>query len=182
MMDDYPDGVWLVELAPIADARMVPQAIASVLGVKEETGRPVSEALIKAVRDRRLLLILDNCEHLLQACADTCRQLAPGRPASPDPRLEPRAAARRGRDDVSAAGARHARRRSDGGALGAGPIRGRAPLRRPRGRRAAVLSRDRPERDGGGRHLPPPRRHPARDRARGGPRSRACRSRPSRSA
>ena len=50
VMDDYPDGVWLVELAPFADARMVPQAIASVLGVKEETGRPVSEALLKAVR------------------------------------------------------------------------------------------------------------------------------------
>ena len=38
VMDDYPDGVWLVELAPIADARLVPQAIASVLGVREETG------------------------------------------------------------------------------------------------------------------------------------------------
>ena len=75
VMDDYPDGIWLVELAPIADARMVPQAIASVLGVKEETGRPVSEALIKAVGDRRLLLILDNCEHLLAACADVCRRL-----------------------------------------------------------------------------------------------------------
>ena len=42
VMDDYPDGVWLVELAPVADPRLVPQAIASVLGVKEETGRPDS--------------------------------------------------------------------------------------------------------------------------------------------
>ena len=71
VMDDYPDGVWLVELAPVADARMVAQAIASVLGVKEETGRPVLEALAAAVSDRRLLVILDNCEHLLQACAET---------------------------------------------------------------------------------------------------------------
>ena len=70
VMDDFPDGVWLVELAPIADARMVPQLIASVLGVKEETGSPVLDALAKAVRDRRLLLILDNCEHLLQTCAE----------------------------------------------------------------------------------------------------------------
>ena len=50
VMDDYPDGVWLVELAPIADPRLVPQAIASVLGVKEETGHPVLEALAKSRR------------------------------------------------------------------------------------------------------------------------------------
>ena len=95
VMDDYPDGVWFVELAPVADARLVPQAVASVLGVKEETGRPVSEALVKAVKDRRLLLILDNCEHLLQACAETSRAAAAGRAATEDSRVEPRAAARR---------------------------------------------------------------------------------------
>ena len=50
VMDDYPDGVWLVELAPLADARLVPQAVASVLGVKEEAGRPVIEALVEARR------------------------------------------------------------------------------------------------------------------------------------
>jgi hypothetical protein len=75
VLDDYPDGVWLVELAPVADARMVPHAIASVLGVKEETGHPVLEALAKAVKDRLLLIILDNCEHLLQACAETSVEL-----------------------------------------------------------------------------------------------------------
>ncbi len=66
----YPDGVWLVELAPLTDARRVPQAVASVLGVREEPGRPVVEALLKHVAERRLLLILDSCEHLLQACAE----------------------------------------------------------------------------------------------------------------
>src|SRR6185369_4212012 len=70
VMDDYPDGVWLVELAAVADPRMVPQAIASALGVKEESGHSIAEALTAALRDRRLLLIVDNCEHLLQACAD----------------------------------------------------------------------------------------------------------------
>jgi predicted ATPase/class 3 adenylate cyclase len=80
VMDDYPDGVWLVELAPLADARLVPQAVASVLGVKEEAGRPVQEALLKAVKDRRLLLILDNCEHLLQACAEMGGQLLQAAP------------------------------------------------------------------------------------------------------
>ena len=75
VMDDYPDGVWFVELAAVADARLVPQAVASVLGVMEEAGRPVLEALVKYVKDRELLLILDNCEHLVHACADLAKQL-----------------------------------------------------------------------------------------------------------
>jgi len=75
VLDDYPDGVWFVELAPVADARLVPQAVASVLGVMEEAGRPVVEALLKYVTDRRLLLIFDNCEHLVHACADLAKQL-----------------------------------------------------------------------------------------------------------
>jgi predicted ATPase len=72
---DYLDGVWFVEFAPIADERLVPQAVATVLGVKEDTGRPVIEALIKHVRDRNLLLVLDNCEHLVHACAELTKQL-----------------------------------------------------------------------------------------------------------
>jgi predicted ATPase/DNA-binding winged helix-turn-helix (wHTH) protein len=73
--DDYPDGVWFVELAPLADERLVPQAVASVLGVKEEAGRPVLEALEKYVKDRQLLIILDNCEHLAHACAEFAKKL-----------------------------------------------------------------------------------------------------------
>jgi predicted ATPase/class 3 adenylate cyclase len=75
VLDDYPDGVWFVDLAPMTDARLVPQAAASVLDVKEEVGRPVLEALVKFVDDRKLLLILDNCEHLLHACAELVTQL-----------------------------------------------------------------------------------------------------------
>ena len=75
LLGEYPDGVWLVELAPLSDERRVPQAVASVLGVKEDAGRPVAEALIRYVRDRRLLIILDNCEHLVQACANLAKQL-----------------------------------------------------------------------------------------------------------
>lgn len=71
----YSDGVWFAELAPLADDWLVPQAVAGVLGVKEEAGRPVIEALVKFVKDRRLLLILDNCEHLARACAELARQL-----------------------------------------------------------------------------------------------------------
>jgi predicted ATPase/class 3 adenylate cyclase len=75
VLDDYPDGVWLVELAPLTDARLVVQAVASVVGVKEEAGRPVAEALIKYVADLQMLLILDNCEHLLDPCAELADQL-----------------------------------------------------------------------------------------------------------
>lgn len=75
VLDDHPDGVWLVELAPLTDPLRVPQALASVLGVKEEAGRSVTEALLAWVRDRRLLVILDNCEHLLTACAELAKQL-----------------------------------------------------------------------------------------------------------
>ena len=75
LMEEYPDGVWFVELAPLTDARLVPRAIATVLGVKEHAGRPLLEALIKHLADRRLLLILDNCEHLVHACAEVVDHL-----------------------------------------------------------------------------------------------------------
>jgi predicted ATPase/class 3 adenylate cyclase len=75
IIDEYSDGVWLVELAATADPRLVPQAVASVLGVTETAGQPVAEALLGHVRERHLLLILDNCEHLASACAMLVRQL-----------------------------------------------------------------------------------------------------------
>jgi predicted ATPase/class 3 adenylate cyclase len=74
-LHDFPDGVWLVELASLADARLVPEAVASVVGVKEEAGHPVAEALVRFVRDRQVLIVLDNCEHLLQACAELASTL-----------------------------------------------------------------------------------------------------------
>ena len=81
-MDDYPDGVWFVELAPQTDARLAPQSVASVIGVKEEAGHPVVEALTKYVKDRQLLLVLDNCEHLVQACAELVKRLLQAGPRS----------------------------------------------------------------------------------------------------
>lgn len=69
-LDAYADGVWFVELAALTDPRLVAQAVASALGVVEEGGRPVVEALVHHVRERCLLLILDNCEHLVDACAE----------------------------------------------------------------------------------------------------------------
>jgi len=75
VMPQFADGVWFVELATLRDARLVPQAVASALGVKEAAGRAMSEALLEHVKDRQLLLILDNCEHLLQGCAELARSL-----------------------------------------------------------------------------------------------------------
>jgi predicted ATPase len=65
----HPDGVWLVELGGLADPSLVPQAVAAAAGVQEEPGRPLAAALADALRPKRLLLVLDNCEHLAGACA-----------------------------------------------------------------------------------------------------------------
>jgi predicted ATPase/class 3 adenylate cyclase len=75
LLDEHGDGVWLVELAPLTDARLVPQALATVLGVKEGSGQTVIESLLAHVRDKSMLVILDNCEHVVQACADLAKQL-----------------------------------------------------------------------------------------------------------
>jgi predicted ATPase len=68
-LPDAPDGVWLVELAALADPALVPQAVAVAVGVREEPGRALVATLSDALRPKRLLLVLDNCEHLLEACA-----------------------------------------------------------------------------------------------------------------
>jgi predicted ATPase/DNA-binding CsgD family transcriptional regulator len=73
--DAFPDGVWLVELAPLADPDLVPQAVATTLGVREQPHRSVLETLAAAGRARRLLLVLDNCEHLVDACAGLADRL-----------------------------------------------------------------------------------------------------------
>jgi predicted ATPase/DNA-binding CsgD family transcriptional regulator len=65
----YPDGVWMVELAPLSEEALVPQAVAKALKVPEQPGRELTEALVDALREKRLLLVLDNCEHLIEAAA-----------------------------------------------------------------------------------------------------------------
>jgi predicted ATPase/class 3 adenylate cyclase len=69
LVEAHPDGVWLVELAPLADPALVPQAVAAAVGVREEPGRPLVATLADALRPKHLLLLLDNCEHLLDAAA-----------------------------------------------------------------------------------------------------------------
>ena len=69
LLDGYGDGVWLVELAPVAGPELVARTVAAVLGVREEPGRPVLDTLADAVGDRSLLVVLDNAEHVLGAAA-----------------------------------------------------------------------------------------------------------------
>src|SRR6266496_3551651 len=68
LVEAFPDGVWLVELAALSDPRLVPQAVAQALEVKEQPTRPVIETLSDHLASRKLLLVLDNVEHLLEAC------------------------------------------------------------------------------------------------------------------
>src|SRR5690349_3070107 len=65
----FPDGVWLVELAELADPALVEHTVAQTLRVPENEGYRPAELLARYLRDRRLLLVLDNCEHLVPACA-----------------------------------------------------------------------------------------------------------------
>lgn len=74
-LDEFAEGIWLVELAHVRDPGRVPQSIASALGVVEEAGRPVIEALSRYVRDRAMLLVIDNCEHVREACAAAAHAL-----------------------------------------------------------------------------------------------------------
>ncbi|HLV78671.1 MAG TPA: tetratricopeptide repeat protein, partial [Chthonomonadaceae bacterium] len=69
LLTAYPDGVWLVELALLSDPGLIPQAVASALDLREEPGRPLTQTMIEHLKTKRLLLILDNCEHVLSSCA-----------------------------------------------------------------------------------------------------------------
>ncbi len=69
MLDSEGDGVWLVELASLTDPALVVQAAANVLGVKEEPGKAINQTLLEWLKRKRLLIVLDNCEHLLEECA-----------------------------------------------------------------------------------------------------------------
>ena len=77
----YPEGVCLVDLAPVRDAGLVPQTVAAAVGVREEPDRELLATLTNALRPRRLLLVVDNCEHLVEACArlaEALLQACPG--------------------------------------------------------------------------------------------------------
>lgn len=101
LTDEFPDGVWLFELAVVTDPAAVPDAVAAVLGITQQPGKTVSESVAAALEGRVRLLLLDNCEHVLTAAADlieailahsaTVRILATSREGLgvPDERIRP---------------------------------------------------------------------------------------------
>ena len=84
MLDAFPDGVWFVDLAPIRDPSLVPNEAAQVLAVREEPGKPLTQTLCAHLKSRKTLLIFDNCEHLVSACATLANALLR---AAPDIRI-----------------------------------------------------------------------------------------------
>ena len=80
MAEDYVDGVGFVELASLSEQGLVAQTVAAVLDVREETDRSLFEVLIDYLHSKQMLLILDNCEHLLKACAEVTEMLLRGCP------------------------------------------------------------------------------------------------------
>jgi predicted ATPase/class 3 adenylate cyclase/DNA-binding CsgD family transcriptional regulator len=74
-LDGHPDGVWWVDLARITDGGLVPSAVAAALNVKEVPGQRLVDTLQNNLRSKRLLILLDNCEHLVVACAEVAAAL-----------------------------------------------------------------------------------------------------------
>src|SRR5437868_48313 len=70
----FDDGAWMIELAPLDKPDQVAAAVAAVLGVREEPDRPLKDTLVDAVAGRHLLLVLDNCEHLVETVAALCER------------------------------------------------------------------------------------------------------------
>jgi non-specific serine/threonine protein kinase len=82
LVDTFPDGVWLVELAPLSEGELVPRAVAAALGVPERPQESLTDTLVEVVRPTSMLLVLDNCEHLVGVVAgladlllDSCPRL-----------------------------------------------------------------------------------------------------------
>lgn len=69
LVEAFEDGVWWSELGPLSDSTLVPQTVAVTLGVREQPGRALTATLVEYLRPKTLVLVLDNCEHLVEACA-----------------------------------------------------------------------------------------------------------------
>ena len=80
LADGTGDGVWFADLAPVGDPDLVAVTVADVLGVRQEPGRPVADTLVEAVGGQSLLVLLDNCEHVIGACAKLADALLRGCP------------------------------------------------------------------------------------------------------
>ena len=75
LLSSFPDGVWLVELAPLTEDQLVDDAIASALRIKQRPGADIPTTIIESMEERRMLLILDNCEHLIEPVVAITHQI-----------------------------------------------------------------------------------------------------------
>jgi len=80
LQGNYPQGAWLVELASLSDPKLVPQTVAAAFDLRPDRDRPILTVLVDSLRGRNLLLVLDNCEHLVSACASLANSLLLGCP------------------------------------------------------------------------------------------------------
>jgi predicted ATPase/DNA-binding NarL/FixJ family response regulator len=80
LSSDFPDGAWFIELGDLQQPELVISRVASAVGVVEERGRPLVETLAAAIAPRRMLLALDNCEHVIDAAARLCQRLLASSP------------------------------------------------------------------------------------------------------
>ncbi|MCW2564127.1 MAG: Transcriptional regulator, partial [Mycobacterium sp.] len=80
LINEFKDGVWYVDLAPVADPVVVPVTVARTLALPDQPGRSPMETVLRFISDRKMLLVLDNCEHLLDACGDAIMSLLNGCP------------------------------------------------------------------------------------------------------
>jgi predicted ATPase/class 3 adenylate cyclase len=70
LISEFPDGVWLIELAPVGEGTAVPEAVAAALGINTQSGLSMRDSIVEALSDRRLLIVLDNCEHVIDEAAE----------------------------------------------------------------------------------------------------------------
>ncbi|WP_137146167.1 adenylate/guanylate cyclase domain-containing protein [Mycolicibacterium sp. CR10] len=75
LADEFPDGVWLIELATVGDPAAVPEATAAALGISQQPGQSLTQSISAALDGRSRLLIFDNCEHVLDAAADLIAEI-----------------------------------------------------------------------------------------------------------
>jgi predicted ATPase len=166
-VEEFEDGTWWVELAPVYDPELVPRAVVQVLNVPELPGHAPTEALVDHLKGRKVLLILDNCEHLVEGCAELADTLLR---ACSELRILRRAeslcawpASQTGRCPAC-----RCRLRAPARSRRAGELRGRMPLRRAGSGRRCGVRADGGERLHGSTAMLEAGWHPAGHRARGG--------------
>ena len=103
LASEFADGVWYVDLAPITVPEVVPLTVARALGLPDQPGRSTIDTLLRFVRDRQMLVVLDNCEHLLEASAAVVVAAARWCAEPKVARDQSRAASRDRRSDVAGA-------------------------------------------------------------------------------